>query len=127
MLKIDLLSSNTVLANNISLQMSEVCFPEAMPIALPKLSAYSMTSGIDQLGNVYNIEQYHGTVEDKIYNFSDQVVKSGHYTTILCPVMIQRSAAAKDSAELFTACCSTYGFVSIPSVVKLRISIRKNQ
>ena len=118
MLKIDLLSNNTVLTKNISLQMSEVLFPEAIPIALPKLSAYSMTSGIDQLGNPYNIEQYHGKVADKTYNFSDQVVKSSHYTTILCPVMIQGSAAAEDSAELFTACCSTYGFVSIPSAVK---------
>lgn len=112
LLKIDLTSNSTVLTQDLVLNVSEVNFPEMLPIALPKLSMYAEPT--ENQGNIDIVEQYHGQIVEATYTFSDQIISDKQYTTILCPVMVQIAKGGTKETSMLTSCTSTYKFVSIP-------------
>lgn len=120
LLKIDLTANIATLTNDLTLQAFEVVFPETIPVALPKLSMYTMSNVKDCRDLPHNMTQYKGKVESVTYNFSDQFVGKKEYTTILCPVMIQSSLDnfyGKDNKDLLTPCEATYKYVCIPQSI----------
>lgn len=114
-LKVDLTSNSTVLTQDLVLNVSEVTFPETLPIALSKLSMYAETTGSDHHGNLHDVEQYHGEIKDTTYTFSDQIISDKKVTTILCPVMVQVANNKTKDTRLLEQCTSTYKFVCIPN------------
>lgn len=120
LLKIDFTANIATLTNDLTLQTFEAVFPETIPVALPKLSRYTMSNAKDYHDVPHNMIQYKGKVESVTYNFSDQFVGKQEYTTILCPVMIQSSLDnlyGKDNKDLLTPCEATYKFVCIPQSI----------
>lgn len=114
-LKVDLTSNSTVLTQDLVLNVSEVNFPETLPVALSKLSMYAETTGSDHQRNIHNVEQYHGKIVEATYTFSDQIISDKKVTTILCPVMVQAINDKTKDTRLLEPCTSTYKFVSIPN------------
>lgn len=114
-LKIDLTSNSTVLTQDLVLNVSEVNFPEVLPIALSKLSMYAESTGSDHQGNIHNVEQYHGEIAEATYIFSDQIISDKKVTTILCPVMVQVVNDETKDTRLLEPCTSTYKHISIPN------------
>lgn len=125
-LRIDLTSNTTVLTQDLVLNLSEVNFPETLPIALSKLSMYAESAGSDHQGKLQDVEQYNGEIEETVYTFSDQIISNKHYTTILCPVMLQVASDEAEGAELLTRCTSTYKYVNIPKSISFT-DVTKNQ
>lgn len=116
-LKVDLTSNSTVLTQDLVLNISEVNFPEMLPIALSKLYMYAETTGIDHQGILHDVEQYNGVIEETAYTFSDQIISDKKCTTILCPVMVQVASDETEDTGLLTRCTSTYKYISIPKSI----------
>lgn len=125
-LKIDLTSNSAVLTQDLVLNVSEVNFPQILPIALSKLSMYAESTGSGHQGNIHNVEQYHGEIVEATYTFSDQIISDKQYTTILCPVMVQVAKDETKETSMLTPCTSTYKFVSIPKSISFT-DLAKNQ
>lgn len=116
-LKVDLTSNSTVLTQDLVLNISEVNFPEMLPIALSKLSMYAESTGSDHQGILHDVEQYNGVIEETAYTFSDQIISDKKCTTILCPVMVQVASDETEDTGLLTRCTSTYKYISIPESI----------
>lgn len=128
LLKIDLIGNNPILTQKLALNISEISFPQTLPIALSKLSMYSASSGIDHSGTLHEIAKYHGEKKDAVYNFSDQIVSKENNTTILCPVMIQSSmsdSSTEENQDMLTPCNTTYKVVNIPLSITFYDNVNK--
>ena len=119
LLKIDLTSNNTVLTQNITLNMSEVNFSENLPFALTKFSMYTMSVGLDYSENPVQLSQYNSVQENITYQFDDQLINAKQITTILCPVMV--CVATDDSnnsnGNMLASCSKTYKNIYIPNSI----------
>lgn len=116
-LKVDLTSNSTVLTQDLVLNISEINFPETLPIALSKLSMYAESTGNDHQGILHDVEQYNGVIEETAYTFSDQIISDKKCTTILCPVMVQVASDETEDTGLLTRCTATYKYISIPKSI----------